>query len=128
MGASFPPGSSIIPVPVRLHGPEASLRAEAILDTGASYSLIPWSLAQDLGYDPAVSSERICVTTASGTETIPLIRLKALEAMGRRAENLLAGVHDLPPQAKVSALLGLNFLRRFQRMVIDFQAGEVTLE
>ena len=128
MGISIPPSPSIIPVRVRLFGPETSLRTEAILDTGASYSLIPWFLAEDLGYDPAVSSERITVTTASGTETIPLIRLKALEAMGRRAENLLMGVHDLPPQARVSALLGLNFLRRFRRMVIDFEAGKATLE
>ena len=101
----------VITLEVMLRGKERSLSVEAALDTGSTYTVVPWGLAKKLGYAPEMSRERTRIVTASGTEIVPLITLEAAESLGLRKQGLKAACHDLPPQATVSVLLGLNFLR-----------------
>lgn len=64
-----------------------------------------------MGYAPKISREKARITTASGTEVAPVITLDAVEALGLRKKKVKTMCHDLPPQATVSVLLGLDFLR-----------------
>lgn len=65
--------------------------------------------------------------TASGVEKAPLITLKAVDVLGRRAENIKAIVHDLPQESYVDGLLGLSFLKNF-KVCLDFREGILEIE
>jgi len=97
------------------------------LDTGATYMMIPWEIAEILGYEPELSQERTNMTTASGVEKVPLITLNSVSVLGKKAENVKAVVHDLPPRSYVDGLLGLSFLKNF-RVCLDFREGVLEIE
>lgn len=40
-------------------------RLKMVLDTGATYSMMPWHVAEELGYDPAFSKNRMSINTAN---------------------------------------------------------------
>lgn len=96
---------------IKLIGKTGVYLMNAALDTGSTFTIIPWKIAEILGYDPALSKDKTPITTASGNEVIPLITLERIEALGIKREKVKVGCHDLPPQTTVNALLGLSFLR-----------------
>lgn len=102
-------------------------KCRLVLDTGASYLLIPWEIAQNLGLKPELAKERIEITIASGRELVPLVNIKSLKVLGKEVKNVKAVVHDLPQKAYVDGLLGLSFLRNFN-LSINFQKGVLELE
>ncbi len=97
------------------------------LDTGATYVMIPWEIAEILGHKPHLSKKRIDMTTASGVEKVPLITLKLVSVLGKKAANVPAVVHDLPPRSCVDGLLGLSFLKHFKTCQ-DFKKGILTID
>ncbi len=97
------------------------------LDTGATYMMVPWEIAEVLGYEPELSKERINMITASGVEKVPLITLNSVSVLGKKAENVKAIVHDLPPRSYVDGLLGLSFLKNF-KVCLDFREGILEIE
>jgi len=92
------------------------------LDTGATYTIIPWETAEVLGLEPELSKERIEIITASGVERAPLITLKSIVVLGKRIERVEAVVHDLPPKSYVDGLLGVKSLVEL-KLKIDFGKG-----
>jgi len=95
------------------------------LDTGATYTMIPWKTAELLGLEPELSKERIEIITASGVEKAPLVTVKSMIALGKRIEGIDVVVHDLPPKSYVDGLLGLKSLVELE-LKVDFNEG--TLE
>ena len=118
---------SVIPLKVRIEGGREVKKVDMALDTGATYVMLPWDIAEILGYEPELSKERINLITASGVEKAPLITLKAVDVLGKRAENIKATVHDLPQESYVDGLLGLSFLKNF-RVCLDFREGVLEIE
>ena len=98
-----------------------------VLDTGATFTLLPWYIAEELGYNPATSNEYVTITTASGTLEAPLITLKSVNVLGKNVENLKVIVHTLPESSHVDGLLGLDYLRNF-KLTLDFKNGVLDLE
>ena len=95
------------------------------LDTGATYTMIPWKTAELLGLEPELSKERIEIITASGVEKAPLVTVKSMITLGKRMEGVDVVVHDLPPKSYVDGLLGLKSLVEL-KLKLDFNEG--TLE
>lgn len=118
---------SVIPLKVRIEGEIEVKKINMALDTGATYVMLPWEIAEVLGYEPELSKERINMITASGVEKAPLITLKAVDVLGKRAENIKAIVHDLPQESYVDGLLGLSFLKNF-KVCLDFREGVLEIE
>jgi len=54
----FDPQGSIIPAEVELEGRIRQILLMAV-DTGATYLMIPWRVAEALGHDPASARERV---------------------------------------------------------------------
>ena len=100
---------------VRLHSTRA--QRGTFLNTAALVSA---------GYDPAAAPERVQVTTGSGIEFAPLVRLESLAALGQVRNELSVLCHTLPPSAGVDGLLGLDFFRG-KVLTVDFAKGELTL-
>jgi len=98
-----------------------------VLDTGATYTMIPWYIAEELGYNPAASKEFISMTTASGTIEAPLITIDCVSILDMPIENQKVIVHNLPESSHVDGLLGLSYLKHF-KLTIDFKKGILALE
>ncbi|GCC11558.1 retroviral aspartyl protease [archaeon] len=97
-------------------------KVDMALDTGATYTMIPWEFAEVLGYKPEISKNRVKLITASGVEKAPAITLASMNLLGKKIDNVKTIVHDLPEKSYVDGLLGLSFLRNFE-INIDFKDG-----
>ena len=81
-----------------------------LVDTGATYTMIPLKAALAVGIDPSVVTQRIPLVTVSAVEYAPLITLASLHCLGHHLHNVQVVCHDLPPQSAVDGLLGLSVL------------------
>ena len=123
----FDPKSFGIVFPIKLSGPNGTKKIQMLIDTGATLCIIPFDIAIALGYNPSVSKEYSDITTASGTESMPLIKIKKFSLMGKEVQNVKTLCHDLPPTSRVDGLLGLSYLKHF-KLSIDFKKGILALE
>lgn len=128
MKHSFNPASPVIVVAPTCSGQDGEkAKITMALDTGATYTMIPWEVAEVLGYTPELSKERIEMVTASGVERAPLLTIRTIRFLNKKTENVKVVVHDLPPKSYVDGLLGLSFLRNFN-ITIDFRKGYVEIQ
>lgn len=127
MSFPFNPRQGLILVRAELWGATGSAVLRLALDTGATFTIVNIGMLVALGYDPALITNRIQVTTGSGVEFVPRVTLDRIVALGqRRAEFPVLG-HTLPPSTGVDGLLGLDFFRGWN-LNIDFRAGQVALD
>jgi predicted aspartyl protease len=86
---TFDPQSPIIAVDIILEGKGGTKRRiRAALDTGATYTMIPWEIAEALGYRPEISKEKVTLITASGVETTPVIEVKRIKFLDQNIDNV----------------------------------------
>ncbi|MCS7198363.1 MAG: aspartyl protease family protein [Candidatus Bipolaricaulota bacterium] len=127
MSLRFDPAEGLIVVPTRIFGPTGDTIVRLALDTGATRTVVSWEVVVLVGYDPAVASGRVQMTTGSGVEFVPQVFLEKIEALGQERRDFPVLCHTLPPSATVDGVLGLDFFRG-QGLVIDLRAGVVTVE
>jgi clan AA aspartic protease (TIGR02281 family) len=111
-------GSGMI-VPVRING---RTTAPFLIDTGASYVLVPQRVAEEAGVQLDGETRTMRFATANGVVEHPLVMLDSVDLGGARADDVPAAV---TPMLEVG-LLGLSFFNRFTYQV-DAAAGMVTL-
>lgn len=129
---NFDPQSKSIVIPLELESVngKTTLTVRAVLDTGASMTIISWETALALGYDPATSSRRRRIITGSSIEYAPAITVRRLKAIGENINHIEVLCHDLPSESGIEGLLGLNFLRHFDlaiqftRQIIELRRRE----
>jgi clan AA aspartic protease (TIGR02281 family) len=100
------------------------VRQYFIIDTGASFTLINWQTARDLGLNINDSTPSVPIFTASQLIFTPLVALKSIKVGNAEVENVDVLIHDLPSAS--AGLLGNSFLNKF-RVVIDSVNGKMTL-
>jgi len=115
--------SPVIIITILLEGKgNSKQKIKVALDTGATYTMIPWKTAVVLGLEPELSKEKIEIITASGVEKAPLVTLDSILILGKKIEGVEVVVHDLPPKSYVDGLLGLKLLVKL-KLKIDFSEG-----
>ena len=127
MSFPFNPRQGLVLVGAELAGPSGTSVLRLALDTGATGTLINAAMLVSIGYDPALEPERLQITTGSGVEFVPRLKLSKISALGQVRENFPVLCHTLPPTASVDGLLGLDFLRG-QVLNLDLRAGTIRLE
>ncbi len=127
MKYKFDPDAHIIVVEPELEGENVTEIIKMALDTGATYTMIPWKIARVLGLKPEISERRVDITTASGVESVPLINLKSITLFDKKVDNMDVVIHDLPSRSYVDGLLGLSFLKNF-KICLDFREGILEIE
>ena len=105
----------------------STTKANFILDTGASYTVISKTIAKKLRIDLKKNHPKIRLQTANGVIEVPLVTLDSIEVSGMRVDDLAAAVHDFSNDSSISGLLGLNYLSKF-RMDLDTENGVLVLE
>ena len=114
--AAYPP--SLI-VYAQLSGTRTIL-LRLLVDTGATYTMLPLKAAMAIGLDPSTSTRRIPIVTVSAVEYTPVVTIPALSCLGHHMKQVEVVCHDLPPQSAVDGLLGLNVLTQissFRRFI-----------
>jgi predicted aspartyl protease len=124
---AFEPQSGLIIVRAELTGPSGSGILRLALDTGATTTLVNVAMLVAIGYDPALTTDRVQVTTGSGVEFAPRIELQRLTALGQERYGLQVLGHTLPPSSGVDGLLGLDFFRGLC-LSIDFRSGQLRID
>lgn len=127
MKYSFDPDTPIIVVEANLKGEKVTERLKMALDTGVTYTMIPWKAAEILGLKPEMPGEKVDITTASGVQSVPLVVVNSLSLGTMSIEDTEVVVHDLPERSHVDGLLGLSFLRNF-KICMDFKEGVLEIE
>lgn len=107
-------------LPVAITGPQGTREINAALDTGASFTSIPWDVARDIGYDPATVTDRVELITGSGIILTPLLTAQDVSLGGLHASDCRVICHDLPEIGGLEGVLGESFLKRF-KVTIDYK-------
>ncbi len=95
-----------------------------ILDSGASFTLINWQTANELGFVVDEYTPFIPVATVSGQIMTPLVTLKSVQVGGAEVENVEALIYNMPSEN--AGLLGNSFLNRF-KVTIDTNNEKLVL-
>jgi clan AA aspartic protease (TIGR02281 family) len=106
-------------VPVRINGQTV---APFLIDTGASYVLIPRRVATDAGVTIGPDTRKMRFQTANGIVEQEVVTLESVELGSARVAQVAATISD----GMEVGLLGLSFFNRFTYQ-IDAAAGIVTL-
>jgi len=70
--------------------------AKLVLDTGASLTIISWSVANILNLNPSVAKNTVEFYSASGKIEAPLIKIDELRVQNSVVKDFEIIVHDLP--------------------------------
>lgn len=97
-----------------------------LLDTGASYTMLPVEVVEALGCDTHHPLRRVHIIAANGVIVAPVVAVPRFHCLGQRVEQWPVVAHTLPPGAFVDGLLGMDFLTHFQ-VTIAVSGGEVSL-
>jgi tetratricopeptide (TPR) repeat protein len=119
----FPPGARRIEVSVVIDG---RLEVSCIVDTGATVTLLPLWVADDLGYRRYPPSAWGYIQTAGGPRRLPSFAVRRLEIQGLSVGNLPVVFGDLPGTDGSKGLLGMDVLRYFA-LAVDHDIGRMTL-
>ena len=96
-----------------------------VLDTGATTTILPADILAALGYDPGHPGlPRIRMITGSGIEYAPCVNVKSLIVGSEEIVNAGVLCHDLPEEAGIDGLLGLNFLKNFD-FTVEYSSGRL---
>jgi len=124
MSYRFDPQEGLVVVQAELSGPSGNAVLRLALDTGATNTIVNFSMLVAIGYDPGAFPERMELTTGSGIEFAPMVVLEKIVAIGKERMTFPVLAHTLPPSAGVDGLLGLDFLRG-EVLTVDFRIGEI---
>jgi predicted aspartyl protease len=124
---AFDPSHGLAIVLAELTGPSGSGVLQMALDTGATTTSVNVAMLIAIGYDPALTSDRVHATTGSGVESAPRIELQRTDCPRAERYGLKVLGHTLPPSTGVDGLLGLDFFRDL-RLSIDFRSGYLRID
>lgn len=89
-------------------------RAQLILDTGASMTVLSTNVAIDLGLLGTTDNQLLTVNTAGGSIQVNMNYLPSLQVGTAKAEHVAIAIHDLPDIPEhIEGLLGMSFLKNF---------------
>ncbi|MBE9029917.1 retropepsin-like domain-containing protein [filamentous cyanobacterium LEGE 11480] len=95
-----------------------------LIDTGASYTVLPSPPLRTLGYDIENADKHRQIITASGIVNAPLVHVKCFNCLGIQLQNHPILIYDLPSTKQFDGILGMDFLAA-NRVSISTSDAEV---
>lgn len=100
------------------------VRLRLLVDTGASFTILPIQVLEDLGYDIRNPLRRQEIFTGQGRIYAPVVSISWFNCVGQLIENFEIIAHDIPSPLRLDGILGMDFLCRF-RAVISVSSAEI---
>jgi len=107
-------------------GATGILNVDLLIDTGATYTILPVESLDMYGYNIATSEEKVRIVTASGLILAPKIKVQWIHALGCKLNNFLVVAYTLPPEMYFKGILGMDFLKKARAIINTFQ-GEIEI-
>ena len=104
-------------VRAKLEGKKVSTFEDALIDTGAAFTVIPAEVADFLELGVWEKRPKVELVTASGLIKPSVRILDRLEVGNVKIENLPVVIHEIPDPAPIKILLGMNFIERTNLLV-----------
>jgi len=114
-------------VKVRLEGRRFSVFEDALIDTGASFTVIPPAMADFLELEVNRDLPKAMLVTASGLIEAPVKTIEKLEVAGIEIEKVPAVIHKIPDPAPIKVLLGMNLIEKI-KLIIDGKQESFRIE
>jgi len=108
-------------------GPKGSVSVDLILDPGAVFTVISWTVLKVIGYDPATVLGRQEIVTANGVIEVPKLQIESITISDVKAYDVDVVAHDIPELVEIRGLLGLSFLKHF-KTVMDYREGYLEIQ
>jgi predicted aspartyl protease len=105
---------------------DGHLEVPCIVDTGATVTLLPLWVADDLGYRSNPPAAWGFIQTAGGPRRLPAYAVRRLDIQGLSVGKLSVVFGDLPGTDGSTGLLGMDVLRSFT-LAVDHDLGRMTL-
>jgi len=99
------------------------LQVQLLVDTGASYTMLPVEVIEKLGYDTHHPLRQVQLTSANGIVVAPLVAVSWFNCLGQLLKNFRVLAHTLP-SASFDGVLGMDFLTRC-RAIISVEEAEI---
>jgi predicted aspartyl protease len=112
---------------VRLQGRRFAVFEDALIDTGAAFTVIPPETAEFLELEIDKHFPKAKLVTASGVIETPVRILEKLEIAGQETRELQVVVHRIPDPAPIKLLLGMNLIEKM-KLIVDGKSNEFKLE
>lgn len=97
-------------------------RVRLLVDTGASYTMLPVEAIEALGYDISHPIRTVRMVAANGIVVAPVIKLTWFHCLGKRVEDFPIVVHTIPSGTMADGLLGMDFLIKCRAMISTGEA------
>ena len=102
------------------------LKAQLILDTGASHTVLSWGLANRASV-PSSASNGSAMNTVAEPVRAEVVRVNAIQGAEMNVTDTIATIFDLPDAPPdIDGLLGLSFLGRF-KVTLDTENPKLPL-
>jgi clan AA aspartic protease (TIGR02281 family) len=112
---------------VKLQGRRFTVFEDALIDTGAAYTVLPPETAEFLELEINKDFPKAKLVTASGIIETPVRVLERLEVAGREARELQVVIHKIPDPAPMKVLLGMNLIEKM-KLIVDGKKNDFKLE
>jgi len=112
---------------VKLQGKRYTVFEDALIDTGAAFTVVPPETAEFLELEIDKRLPKAKLVTVSGIIETPVRVLEKLEVAGLETRELQVVVHKIPDPAPMKVLLGMNLVEKM-KLVVDGKASQFTLE
>jgi aspartyl protease family protein len=85
------------------------LKVKLLVDTGASFTILPIEVVKRLGYDVSHPVGMVRLAAANGIIVAPVVKLSWFNSLGILMKNFQVAVHTIPSPA-FDGVLGMDFL------------------
>jgi predicted aspartyl protease len=112
---------------VKLQGRRFTVFEDALMDTGAAFTVVPPETAEYLELTTDRDFPKAKLVTASGIIETPVKVLERLEVAGQEARKLQVVIHRIPDPAPIKVLLGMNLIEKM-KLTVDGKKNGFKLE
>jgi predicted aspartyl protease len=112
---------------VKLQGRRFTVFENTLVDTGASFTVLPPEMAEYLELRTDNGFPKAKLVTASGIVETPVKVLERLEVAGQEARELQVVIHKIPDPAPIRVLLGMKLIEKM-RLIVDGKKNDFKLE
>ena len=117
----YPHSKNLLRTPAMVGGREKGdyFRVQLLVDTGASFTILPVKAIKALGYEIDRPLRYQKIVTGNGMIDAPVVMVSWFNCLGQTIKNFdfEAIAYNTPANLRVDGLLGMDFLTRFQAII-----------